>query len=205
MLLILQITQLDYGDAALCALSALRGRAEDPGSAASRLLEALESVPPELIRRLLDAIPDRDKAALAASFARENEARIRELAGEAAHRAGIALSVKELSVSDGLELRAEIGDIDYAALAQALLPLARERLEAEQGAAPALLLSKLLAAGGGLAGLLGRLPKARQEQLAARLLQSASGRAAALIEEEAAKRGLRLKLGRLSASAGWSA
>ena len=51
MLLILQITQLDYGDAALCALSALRGRAEDPGSAASRLLEALESVPPELIRR----------------------------------------------------------------------------------------------------------------------------------------------------------
>ena len=63
MLLILQITQLDYGDAALCALSALRGRAEDPGSAASRLLEALESVPPELIRRLLDAIPDRDKAA----------------------------------------------------------------------------------------------------------------------------------------------
>ncbi len=205
MLLILQITQLDYGDAALCALSALRGRAEDPGSAASRLLEALESVPPELIRRLLDAIPDRDKAALAASLARENEARIRELAGEAAHRAGIALSVKELSVSDGLELRAEIGDIDYAALAQALLPLARERLEAEQGAAPALLLSKLLAAGGGLAGLLGRLPKARQEQLAARLLQSASGRAAALIEEEAAKRGLRLKLGRLSASAGWSA
>lgn len=205
MLLILQITQLDYGDAALCALSALRGRAEDPGSAASRLLEALGSVPPELIRRLLDAIPDRDKAALAASFARENEARIRELAGEAAHRAGIALSVKELSVSDGLELRAEIGDIDYAALAQALLPLARERLEAEQGAAPALLLSKLLAAGGGLAGLLGRLPKARQEQLAARLLQSASGRAAALIEEEAAKRGLRLKLGRLSASAGWSA
>ena len=134
MLLILQITQLDYGDAALCALSALRGRAEDPGSAASRLLEALESVPPELIRRLLDAIPDRDKAALAASLARENEARIRELAG-----------------------------------------------------------------------LLGRLPKARQEQLAARLLQSASGRAAALIEEEAAKRGLRLKLGRLSASAGWSA
>ncbi len=205
MLLILQITQLDYGDAALCALSALRGRAEDPGSAASRLLEALGSVPPELIRRLLDAIPDRDKAALAASLARENEARIRELAGEAAHRAGIALSVKELSVSDGLELRAEIGDIDYAALAQALLPLARERLEAEQGAAPALLLSKLLAAGGGLAGLLGRLPKARQEQLAARLLQSASGRAAALIEEEAAKRGLRLKLGRLSASAGWSA
>ena len=205
MLLILQITQLDYGDAALCALSALRGRAEDPGSAASRLLEALVSVPPELIRRLLDAIPDRDKAALAASLARENEARIRELAGEAAHRAGIALSVKELSVSDGLELRAEIGDIDYAALAQALLPLARERLEAEQGAAPALLLSKLLAAGGGLAGLLGRLPKARQEQLAARLLQSASGRAAALIEEEAAKRGLRLKLGRLSASAGWSA
>lgn len=80
MLLILQITQLDYGDAALCALSALRGRAEDPGSAASR-----------------------------------------------------------------------------------------------------------------------------QEQLAARLLQSASGRAAALIEEEAAKRGLRLKLGRLSVSAGWSA
>lgn len=205
MLLILQITQLDYGDAALCALSALRGRAEDPGSAASRLLEALGSVPPELIRRLLDAIPDRDKAALAASLARENEARIRELAGEAAHRAGIALSVKELSVSDGLELRAEIGDIDYAALAQALLPLARERLEAEQGAAPALLLSKLLAAGGGLAGLLGRLPKARQEQLAARLLQSASGRAAALIEEEAAKRGLRLKLGRLSVSAGWSA
>ena len=205
MLLILQITQLDYGDAALCALSALRGRAEDPGSAASRLLEALGSVPPELIRRLLDAIPDRDKAALAASLARENEARIRELAGEAAHRAGIALSVKELSVSDGLELRAEIGDIDYAALAQALLPLASERLEAEQGAAPALLLSKLLAAGGGLAGLLGRLPKARQEQLAARLLQSASGRAAALIEEEAAKRGLRLKLGRLSASAGWSA
>ena len=179
MLLILQITQLDYGDAALCALSALRGRAEDPGSAASRLLEALGSVPPELIRRLLDAIPDRDKAALAASLARENEARIRELAGEAAHRAGIALSVKELSVSDGLELRAEIGDIDYAALAQALLPLARERLEAEQGAAPAL--------------------------LAARLLQSASGRAAALIEEEAAKRGLRLKLGRLSVSAGWSA
>ena len=112
--------------------------------------------------------------------------------------------MKELSVSDGLELRAEIGDIDYAALAQALLPLARERLEAEQGAAPALL-SKLLAAGGGLAGLLGRLPKARQEQLAARLLQSASGRAAALIEEEAAKRGLRLKLGRLSVSAGWSA
>ena len=180
MLLILQITQLDYGDAALCALSALRGRAEDPGSAASRLLEALGSVPPELIRRLLDAIPDRDKAALAASLARENEARIRELAGEAAHRAGIALSVKELSVSDGLELRAE------------------------QGAAPALL-SKLLAAGGGLAGLLGRLPKARQEQLAARLLQSASGRAAALVEEEAAKRGLRLKLGRLSVSAGWSA
>ena len=44
-----------------------------------------------------------------------------------------------------------------------------------------------------------------QEQLAARLLQSASGRAAALIEEEAAKRGLRLKLGRLSVSAGWSA
>ena len=43
MLLILQITQLDYGDAALCALSALRGRAEDPGSAASRLLEALSS------------------------------------------------------------------------------------------------------------------------------------------------------------------
>ena len=205
MLLILQITQLDYGDAALCALSALRGRAEDPGSAASRLLEALGSVPPELIRRLLDAIPDRDKAALAASLARENEARIRELAGEAAHRAGVSLSVKELSVSDGLELRAEIGDIDYAALAQALLPLARERLEAEQGAAPALLLSKLLAAGGGLAGLLGRLPKARQEQLAARLLQSASGRAAALIEEEAAKRGLRLKLGRLSVSAGWSA
>lgn len=204
MLLILQITQLDYGDAALCALSALHGRAEDPGSAASRLLEALESVPPELIRRLLDAIPDRDKAALAASLARENEARIRELAGEAAHRAGVSLSVKELSVSDGLELRAEIGDIDYAALAQALLPLARERLEAEQGAAPALL-SKLLAAGGGLAGLLGRLPKARQEQLAARLLQSASGRAAALIEEEAAKRGLRLKLGRLSVSAGWSA
>ncbi len=204
MLLILQITQLDYGDAALCALSALCGRAEDPGSAASRLLEALESVPPELIRRLLDAIPDRDKAALAASLARENEARIRELAGEAAHRAGIALSVKELSVSDGLELRAELVDIDYAALAQALLPLARERLEAEPGAAPALL-SKLLAAGGGLAGLLGRLPKARQEQLAARLLQSASGRAAALIEEEAAKRGLRLKLGRLSVSAGWSA
>ena len=101
MLLILQITQLDYGDAALCALSALRGRAEDPGSAASRLLEALESVPPELIRRLLDASPDRDKAALAASLARENEARIRELAGEAAHRAGIALSVKELSVSAG--------------------------------------------------------------------------------------------------------
>lgn len=103
MLLILQITQLDYGDAALCALSALRGRAEDPGSAASRLLEALGPVPPELIRRLLDAIPDRDKAALAASLARENEARIRELAGEAAHREGIALSVKELSVSDGLE------------------------------------------------------------------------------------------------------
>lgn len=204
MLLILQITQLDYGDAALCALSALHGRAEDPGSAASRLLEALESVPPELIRRLLDAIPDRDKAALAASLARENEARIRELVGEAAHRAGVSLSVKELSVSDGLELRAELVDIDYAALAQALLPLARERLEAEQGAAPALL-SKLLAAGGGLAGLLGRLPKARQEQLAARLLQSASGRAAALIEEEAAKRGLRLKLGRLSVSAGWSA
>ena len=204
MLLILQITQLDYGDAALCALSALHGRAEDPGSAASRLLEALGSVPPELIRRLLDAIPDRDKAALAASLARENEARIRELAGEAAHRAGVSLSVKELSVSDGLELRAELGDIDYAVLAQALLPLARERLEAEQGAAPALL-SKLLAAGGGLAGLLGRLPKARQEQLAARLLQSASGRAAVLIEEEAAKRGLRLKLGRLSVSAGWSA
>lgn len=204
MLLILQITQLDYGDAALCALSALHGRAEDPGSAASRLLEALGSVPPELIRRLLDAIPDRDKAALAASLARENEARIRELAGEAAHRAGVSLSVKELSVSDGLELRAELVDIDYAALAQALLPLARERLEAEQGAAPALL-SKLLAAGGGLAGLLGRLPKARQEQLAARLLQSASGRAAALIEEDAAKRGLRLKLGRLSVSAGWSA
>lgn len=130
-------------------------------------------MPPELIRRLLDAIPDRDKAALAASLARENEARIRELAGEAAHRAGVSLSVKELSVSDGLELRAELVDIDYAALAQALLPLARERLEAEQGAAPALL-SKLLAAGGGLAGLLGRLPKARQEQLAARLLQSAS-------------------------------
>lgn len=101
MLLILQITQLDYGDAALCALSALRGRAEDPGSAASRLLEALGSVPPELIRRLLDAIPDRDKAALAASLARENEARIRELAGEAAHRAGVSLSVKELSVSAG--------------------------------------------------------------------------------------------------------
>ena len=161
-------------------------------------------MPPELIRRLLDAIPDRDKAALAASLARENEARIRELAGEAAHRAGVSLSVKELSVSDGLELRAELVDIDYAALAQALLPLARERLESEPGAAPALL-SKLLAAGGGLAGLLGRLPEARQEQLAARLLQSASGRAAALIEEEAAKRGLRLKLGRLSASAGWSA
>ena len=35
MLLILQITQLDYGDAALCALSALRGRA-GPGFGAAR-------------------------------------------------------------------------------------------------------------------------------------------------------------------------
>ena len=132
MLLILQITQLDYGDAALCALSALRGRAEDPGSAASRLLEALESVPPELIRRLLDAIPDRDKAALAASLARENEARIRELAGEAAHRAGIALSVKELSVSDGLELRAELVDIEKErARIEKELDKARAQLEAQ--------------------------------------------------------------------------
>ena len=103
MLLILQITQLDYGDAALCALSALRGRAEDPGSAASRLLEALGSVPPELNRPLRAALPARDQAGIAPPPARETRARLRELAGEAAHRAGIALSVKELSVSDGLE------------------------------------------------------------------------------------------------------
>ncbi|MFR5781302.1 MAG: hypothetical protein ACLUEK_05405 [Oscillospiraceae bacterium] len=198
MLLILQITQLDYGDAALCALSALRGRAEDPGSAASRLLEALESVPPELIRRLLDAIPDRDKAALAASLARENEARIRELAGEAAHRAGVSLSVRALS--DGLGSGRARGHDDRPRAGAAAL--ARERLEVSW--ARPRRCCRLLGAGGGLTGLWAVCPR-RGRAAGGPPASDASGRAAALIEEEAAKRGLRLKLGRLSVSAGWSA
>lgn len=176
----LSIEEIDYGGAALLLLPLAARPGED---AAARLLTAASKLPPELVRQVTEAVPGPELDAILSRLAEENEAKLLELIEGLARKNGVQLRAEALSYSPGRELRLRLSGIDYDALAALLLP-ALDR----QHALPKALSSAAL-------GLLGLASASTKERLALRLLPYAP----AALESAAAKHGLRLKLGPITA------
>lgn len=96
-----------------------------------------------------------------------------------------------------IRLELELGTLDYEALAQQLLPLAGEHMEAQT-------LGRLLGSGASSAmarAALGVLPQEKKDRMAAKLINDHADQLAAAIESAAAKNGVTCRVRALRADA----
>ena len=98
-----------------------------------------------------------------------------------------------------IKLELEIDDIDYAALAQELLPLAGDKLRNDGNPLASLLQSG--AAGPVAKAVLARTPKSTKDKMAAELIESNNWKLIAALEQAAARKGIRLRIGKIRAQA----
>ena len=98
-----------------------------------------------------------------------------------------------------IKLEIEIDDLDYGALAKELAPLAGDALRSSGNPLAALLQN---GAAGPVAGaVLDRTPKSAKEKLAAELIESNNWKLISAMEQAAARKGIRLRIGKLRAAA----
>lgn len=96
-----------------------------------------------------------------------------------------------------IKLEIEIDDIDYGALAKELAPMAGDALRSSGNPLAALLQNG--AAGPVARAVLDRTPKGAKDKLAAELIDSNSWKLISALEQAAARKGVRLRIGRIHA------
>ena len=96
-----------------------------------------------------------------------------------------------------IKLEIEIDDIDYAALAKELTPMAGDALRSNGNPLAALLQSG--AVGPVARAVLDRTPKSAKDKLAAELIDSNSWKLISALEQASARKGIRLRIGRIHA------
>ena len=98
-----------------------------------------------------------------------------------------------------IKLEIEIDDIDYGALAKELAPMAGDALQNRGNPLAALLQSG--AAGPVARAVLDRTPKSAKDKLAAELIAVSHRKLIDMLELAAARKGVRLRIGRIRAEA----
>lgn len=124
----LKLKTVNYGDVAVKAMPMLAERqGQFPGSA-GMILDAFSVLPAGLVREVFDAVPVEQKNRIVAAFAEEKKKKILGLLNGISR--GLGMTLSDYTMGEDLSLAAEIGNIDYLALAEKFLPTIQEKLAA---------------------------------------------------------------------------
>lgn len=165
MKIMVKIGDISYGDVAVKALPMLRKKIVDNGSAVNKILCAITELPPEPIHGVFNAIPYAEKNGIVAALVEENKERIIRIANGLAQENGIGISLRDLSVTEGLEIHAVVGEIDYQSIVVKFLPLVKEKLTSS-GMVPVMLRPVInRASAGQILGILNQIPQESKDAI----------------------------------------
>lgn len=193
-----QIKEIEFFDVIMRAMPFLQAKAPDDGSAVSKIIYVVTQLPPDVICTTLNAVSRDDQYEIVSLLVRDNKEKLIKVLSQVLKQNGIDASLRELNLSDKMELRIKVNDLDYAALAVRYLPLVRNGFI--MGENPALdvimLLPKLT--GVLLISALAKIPLKKKDEAVAYLVNKNKDKIIAKIEEVLVKQGIHACLGDLT-------
>ncbi len=124
----IELVEIHYADVAVKLLPHLR----PSGSAAGLLTEAVSKLPEQVIRTVFDAIPLEKQDEIAAAFLSEHREELCRWATGFLKEQGIGVEIKDVTLSQNLELILQLGDIDYVSLVQTFFASQEKDLAAQE-------------------------------------------------------------------------
>lgn len=197
MKLTIKIQQIDLCECLLQAMPILREKVPQDGTAVSRILRVVTQLPDHVIRTMLEAVPESELQEILVLLIRENQEKIRQKLENLLKENQVEVSLEELTLSDGMELRMRINDLDYARLLQ--MPAVQNAVRNHAAQGNVLLTSLLAAPEFLLRGMLDRIPQETKDQIALSLLNKYSDALTAKLEHLIQKRGIQIQLSDLRA------
>jgi hypothetical protein len=139
----IQIKEIDFCDVILKAMPVLQEKASNDGSAISKIVSVVTQLPHEVIRTMLEAVSQEDKCEIVALLVRDNKEKLHQALSQLLKKNEIDVSLDEMSLSEELELRVTVGNLNYAALVAKYLPAIREGLMNQDNPVTAMLAALL--------------------------------------------------------------
>lgn len=190
----MNITKLCYGDVAVKAIPALSARMQQE-SAIAHIFAALARLSEQTIHQIFDEIPEQEKNQIVSLLCKENQDRILTVCNQLLKRKGSFLVLTSIEIDEHLGVCVEAGEIDYAGMIRAFLPMVQERLASSSDAAAALL-QKLPLNNADV--ILRFMPQASKDAMAAYLLNANQEKICALAEQSAKEYGICLSVENLN-------
>lgn len=197
----IQIQEIDFGDVILKAMSASREKMPINGRANSKIISVVTQLPSEVIRTVLDAVPQKDKCEIAALLVQENAFGIRAALSRQLERFGVEASVDEVSLSNEMEVSVAVSNLNYEALAETYLPFIREGIVLHENPSLAILETLLKLPGKLLYSALAKIPQNKKDEAVVYLINRYQATIISKLEAVLASQDIRITLGELHVEA----
>lgn len=192
-----RIKEIDYCDVILKAMPALKSKAPDDGSAMAKIISVVTQLPDDVIRTMVDAISQEDKNEIVVCLVRENREKLKQVLSQILKQNGIELSLRELSISNKMELGIGIINLNYGALAERYLPMVH-RYNVTDVYTTTMLASLAALSGMLLRKAVDKIPQQKKDKIVADLVNKNSKAIMTKIEKIALKQGIRIQLSALN-------
>lgn len=193
----IKIAELDYGSIVELALPLLSKKLAQKEGLAGKLAPILGQIPTELILPVFNAIEDEKKNEIVALIVNEKKYKLIGTAEKLLSGKGIGVEIRNISMSDDMELEVELENIDYDGIIKLFLEKgdASEDMDGEAGS----LLKKLKSSPkGAISKLLTLISSSTKDKLVAMIINKSKAKLMALAESKAAAAGVHVKIADIS-------
>lgn len=190
----IRIREIDFCDIILKAMPVLRENTAYDGSAGSKIISVVTQLPQNVIRAMLEAVPQKDQCEIVTLLVRENRDKLHQGLSRILKENEIDVSLDELSLSDAMELTISVSNLNYAALAVKYLPLIHGNLPVGENTVIEMLakLAKLPVMV--LYGALAKIPQDKKDEAVAFLINRNADRIIAKMEDMLSEQDIHIRL-----------
>lgn len=126
MKLTIKLDFIDYGDVAV-KLIPMMGQSKKGGSI-GLALDALATLPEDLIRQVFDVIPQQRKDEIVAAFAMEKKDTLLGMLNDMSRKQELGITLENYRMDPELNIIADVAEIDYLRITERFLPVLRGKL-----------------------------------------------------------------------------
>ena len=192
-----KIAELDYGSVIELALPLLGKKLSAKEGLIGKIAPVLTQIPTELILPVFAAIEDEKKNEIVALVVNEKKEKIIGAAEKLLSGKGIGVEVKDISLSDELELEVKLENIDYDGIIKTFLEKGDTAGETEDEAGK--LIKKLKSAPkSAVSALLSLISQSGKDKLVAYIINKSKAKLISVAESKAESAGIKVKIADIS-------